>query len=338
MAKRSLEDKLEEALRYVPDPRGYKQLEEVIEAGADVNTFRKGLDGPPLRYSVRRRGRSAKMLLEAGADPEESRLAPWDRYKPLYIAAGNADIEKVDLLLSFNADPSGTFEAAGGTSLMAAARSQPTPIVTRRCKPENPMVVLQRLIEAGVDANIMDHQGKTALDHCVEMGRRLMTREQLFVQKQMVELLKQVTTEPWSPNYIELAPPNRRAIFICGYAWKGEAEKLSNALKRYGDDLSKMDLHSILVAASSGHIDIVQMMLEAGAPVNANNDDEDYITPVSQAARCGDDAIVKLLLEAGADPTIKSGFPKRDALDWWREGDGGTGILAMLEPGRPKQK
>lgn len=61
----------------------------------------------------------------------------------------------------------------------------------------------------------------------------------------------------------------------------------------------------IVLAASSAHIDVVRTLLAAGANVNARALDMSGTTALGAAASMGHAAVADVLIEAGADPTIK---------------------------------
>jgi ankyrin repeat protein len=79
---------------------------------------------------------------------------------------------------------------------------------------------------------------------------------------------------------------------------------------RRGVDLSFRDdegftvLHSAIDRAGDAKYDILEALLKAGAPVNAHGI-EDW-TPAHMAAARGDVAALKLLIEYGADLTIRT--------------------------------
>jgi ankyrin repeat protein len=67
------------------------------------------------------------------------------------------------------------------------------------------------------------------------------------------------------------------------------------------DEISKTPLH---YAAESGHIDIMRVLLEAGADVNANEEARIGNTPLRGVADECSLAVAKFLVDSGADPRI----------------------------------
>jgi ankyrin repeat protein len=69
-------------------------------------------------------------------------------------------------------------------------------------------------------------------------------------------------------------------------------------------DNGRFNMTPLQVAAQNGHLEIVKLLLEAGA--NVNHFDHDGFSPVTSAARAGKWGVVKVLAEHGGD------FRKRD--------------------------
>ncbi|AMV37820.1 ankyrin repeat domain-containing protein [Planctomyces sp. SH-PL62] len=70
---------------------------------------------------------------------------------------------------------------------------------------------------------------------------------------------------------------------------------------------------SLQIAAGRGHLEIVKLLLAAGADVD--HADRDGFTPTTSAARAGKWRVVKLLAEQGADFSILDGYG-RSGLDY----------------------
>jgi hypothetical protein len=77
------------------------------------------------------------------------------------------------------------------------------------------------------------------------------------------------------------------------------------------DDLGHTPLHC---AAMGGHIEAVRYLIKAGADVNAHDEAKIGETPLGTVAANCSFAMAKVLVDAGADPTI-SGFMCNTALD-----------------------
>ncbi len=77
------------------------------------------------------------------------------------------------------------------------------------------------------------------------------------------------------------------------------------------DDIDYTPLH---YAVKYEHFDMVSLLLKHGANVNANNESRSGNTPIAQFAQTCSLRMARLLLQAGADPTIR-GWMQLNALD-----------------------
>lgn len=72
------------------------------------------------------------------------------------------------------------------------------------------------------------------------------------------------------------------------------------SLNRF-DDVSKTPLH---YAVEGEHLDVVQYLIQLGADVNAHEESKIGNTPLREAADTCSYEMAKILIDAGADPTI----------------------------------
>ena len=86
-------------------------------------------------------------------------------------------------------------------------------------------------------------------------------------------------------------------------ALKGHLDLVKKLIDR-GADVNKPGWTPLHYAATSGHLAIMELLLEHHAFIDAES--PNGTTPLMMAAHYGTPAAVKLLLEAGADPTMKN--------------------------------
>ena len=99
-------------------------------------------------------------------------------------------------------------------------------------------------------------------------------------------------------------------------AQDGDLDRVSELLAlrhdvNHFDTMGNTPLHR---AVESGHGHIVDRLLEAGADVNAHNDDVIGNTPLCNGAETCSYEMAKRLIDAGADPTIR-GWMGMNAID-----------------------
>jgi uncharacterized protein len=86
-------------------------------------------------------------------------------------------------------------------------------------------------------------------------------------------------------------------------ALKGHLD-IARKLVARGADVNKTGWTPLHYAATNGHLDMIRMLLENHAYIDAES--PNGTTPLMMASQYGSATAVKLLLEEGADPTLKN--------------------------------
>jgi uncharacterized protein len=146
----------------------------------------------------------------------------------------------------------------------------------------NDVATVQRLLQRGMDPNTRDEKGQPALT--------LALRAEAFPVAEALLASPQVDVE--AANAAGETPLMMAAL-------KGQAEWVTRLLAR-GARVQRPGWSPVLYAASSPEPQVLALLLDKGAPVNARS--PNGTTPLMMAARYGDERSVDLLLERGADP------------------------------------
>lgn len=93
-------------------------------------------------------------------------------------------------------------------------------------------------------------------------------------------------------------------------------------------DNGRFNVTPLQVAAGAGHLEIVNILLAAGA--NVNHVDNDGFSPVTAAARAGKWAVVKILAEHGADFRVRDASG-RNGHDYLQRRCRGKRLRAAIE-------
>ena len=99
----------------------------------------------------------------------------------------------------------------------------------------------------------------------------------------------------------------------------------------------ELSLTPLMRAAMCGHIEAVKLLLAAGADVNAHDNRLIGNTAINEVAGDGDFTMIEVLLEAGADPTIR-GWMNLNALDRASHRRRSPAIYTMLQSAAEKFK
>ena len=148
--------------------------------------------------------------------------------------------------------------------------------------------VVNTLLSRGVNINVKDKNGYTALSHAIDA-----------MQDGVEEAL--LNRPELDPNC--RGKNNRPALMA--YVWRDNKERVEKLLAR-GADVKIEDndgdtaLHG---AAQTGNVEIMRVLLDKGADVNAKN--KQGGTPLMWTAVYGNDEAARLLLSRGANASLK---------------------------------
>ena len=264
----------------------------LLAAGAKVNTADEYGESPLTLACANGNAALVKTLLDRGA---EANAARWDGETALMIAASAGSAESVKLLIGHGADVNAAESRKGQTALMWAAA-------------ENHPEVTKLLIDRGAKVAAASNSGFTALVFAAV--------------KNDAQSVRTLLAAGADPNY---ALPDGTKVLLVATAYqsaKAAAELVDGgADPRVADRTGKTPLHS---AAEFGSIDLVNKLIAKQAAINARTNKTaagrggfgggggafrlppGEQTPLLFAARANHPQIVKALVAAGADPSIKA--------------------------------
>jgi uncharacterized protein len=146
--------------------------------------------------------------------------------------------------------------------------------------------VVRNLIQRGFDANTVDPNGQFAII--------------LALKEPSVKVINVLLDDP--SLQVEVRTKNDESPLMLA-ALKGLIPQCEWLIAR-GADVNKPGWAPLHYAATGGHTLIVQMLLDSHAYIDAASPNGS--TPLMMAAMYGTTSTTKLLLEAGADPTLKN--------------------------------
>jgi ankyrin repeat protein len=220
-------------------------------------------------------------LPTAGGDRKEELQRMQDQlgWTPLHVAAAKYEDEVMEGLVAKGADVDARAEN-GKTPLHVAAE-------------HGSYGGLRKLIQLKADLNIKDKEGKTP----IQLGLGYETA---------VEILLEAGAE--IPDILIAAFAGRNDLV------KSYLEK-DKSLASVRAESGETPLH---FAARRGHLKVAELLIAAGADVNARDNERNKLTPLHWAAIYGHDKVVALLLAHKADRTAKD-WDNKTPLDHARE-------------------
>ena len=175
---------------------------------------------------------------------------------------------------------------AGGIGAAAAAGTEPLPDEMVKAVQFNDVATVRKMLAAGVDPNAVDARGMPLL--AIAARQKSDGVAKLLAARPSIDL---DATDRAGENALMFAALN------------GDAS-LARFLIDHGAEVNKTGWTPLHYAASSGADEIVKMLLDASAYIDAGS--PNGTTPLMMAARGGHIRTVKLLLDEGADMTIKN--------------------------------
>ncbi|MDB5947534.1 MAG: putative ankyrin repeat harboring protein [Ramlibacter sp.] len=145
---------------------------------------------------------------------------------------------------------------------------------------------VQNLLSRGFDANTLNPQGVHGL--------------LLAVQEPSPKVAEVLIRWPKTNVEFRTAKDESPLMLAC---LRGQLDLARKLIER-GADVNKPGWAPLHYAATNGHLEIMDLLLENHAYIDAES--PNGTTPLMMAALYGTTAAVKLLLDAGADPTLRN--------------------------------
>ncbi|MDC1295782.1 ankyrin repeat domain-containing protein [Myxococcota bacterium] len=204
---------------------------------------------------------------------------------PLLKAVALQQVDNVRRLLALGADP----------DLTSELRNTPLGEVSNLSSPEIRLGVARALLNSGAEVDRKNSNGFTPLVLAAQMGHT-----------NLIELLISHGAEV---DLLNGYPPNRQAALL-NAVWFGRVDAVKTLLDAGADpELTDHGQDTPLGTAAflSGRIDEARLLLDVGADVDRKN--SNGMAPLALAAQVGHSSVVELLISHGADVDMMNGLP-----------------------------
>lgn len=274
---------------------GYTRIvNKFIQNGVDVN-FKSAEHGysPLFLAAIAGNYEIALLLLKSGADPN---VALHEGITPLMALGISGDMKMLRILMdhkadiwAYDKDEENLYKIAkssSNTRITELIESMQKPLI-KHVTDNNMQEMISYLMIQGMDVNVKDSEGKTALMYASETGNFEMVK--LLLNMNADVNMKDSTGYNALMEAIEALNINIVALLI---------DKGVN-VNEYSTRIYPTALH---LAVTTGRYDIVEMLVYAGADVNSK--DKNGSTPLMFAVEYGYKDISHLLIDNGAQPSI----------------------------------
>jgi serine/threonine-protein phosphatase 6 regulatory ankyrin repeat subunit B len=249
--------------------KGYLEIVKLL-IKHKVNIDQTDIDGYTPLYVTAAEGclKIAKLLIEHKVNVNQ--VTTDEGVTPLHRAVDEGHLKIARLLIKSHADVNQATRD-GCTSLYSAAY-------------KGHQNLAKLLIEHNTDVNLKTKKEKTALDIASERGHI-----------DLVELLKQ--RKRLDSKYIEN---------LCDACVRGDIKQVKSWIDIGVDvntnfkDTNGVEGTPVYYTANEGHLDIIQLLLQAGANINQMTTDNGY-TPLYVTAGKGYVELARILIKAGAN-------------------------------------
>ena len=173
----------------------------------------------------------------------------------------------------------------------------------------NDVKAVKKALASGMSPNAMDDKGNSALTIAI-------TEKSLDVAKLLID----------TPS-IDLERPNlagETPVMLA--AFTGSEELVKYLVEKRQVEINKPGWSALHYAATGGHADIIQLLLDQSAYIDAESPNGS--TPLMMAARYGNLKSVQLLIDEGADVLIKNQLGL-NALDFAKQGNRPDAVAAL---------
>jgi ankyrin repeat protein len=284
-----------------------ENYEVLIEAGADLNAICMG-ERSALGFACNIRCCDApfKFLLRSGADP---RLPAYEDETALHIAAEHGHTERCRLLIKASKHTLEMRDSEGRNPLCVAVIAGHSDVV-------------QLFEDCGADIRTRDNAGNTLLHYASECP-----------ETRLAVLLHLLLSSGLRPNVA-----NDDGVTPLAMAARAGNKAAVQLLLKYGADSAAVAHDGTAVlhqAVKSGRADLVALLLNILGPEALEASSPDCATPFMLAAGREHLAVMKLLLERGAD--INAAFSSGETVLHAAAMTGKAEALALLlqQPGAP---